>query len=274
MLSTLNMDSGFITGFFNDWEPATLIIRSVALIDVFLLKLMFVSYFNHKKFIKLSRFSKHAIYIKHVSREICKAVIGIFLLTVLFPINGPLFFCLFIYREIIKVIQRRKYGARNIVAALDSMWGIFLDDHGIMDKKSPPYINVAMVMEGQPCKERIIKRVQEQIIDVKDSDGNYVYWKFNHVIKSDMGYFVWVKAPIFDINNHVRFWKDPLDNIPCRKDKNGNILTTENLEKDDEIGLTSRFMNDQGFAIIDPDTPQWEIVVLESSCMSGNKLVF
>jgi len=130
-----------------------------------------------------------------------------------------------------------------------------------------------MVMEGQPCKERIIKRVQEQIIDVKDSDGNYVYWKFSHVLKFDMGYFVWVKAPVFDISNHVRFWKDPLDNISCREDKNGNIVSTEKPEKDDEIGLISRFMSDQGFSFINPDTPQWEVVVLESSCMSNNKYV-
>ena len=266
-MPTLDIDSSDITDSFIDWEPATLIIRSVALLDVCFMKLFFVRYFNRKKFIKFSRFSKHVINIKHVFRQICKAVIGIFFLIISFPFCFPALVCAFMYSEIIKAIQRRKYGAKYVVKPIDSMWGA-------INKTSPPYINVAMVMEGQPCKERIIKRVQEQIIDVKDSEGNYVYWKFNHVIKSDMGYFVWVKAPIFDINNHVRFWKDPLDNIPCRKDKNGNILTTENLEKDDEIGLTSRFMNDQGFAIIHPDTPQWEIVVLESSCMSGNKLVF
>ena len=68
-----------------------------------------------------------------------------------------------------------------------------------------------------------------------------VYWNFNHMLKFDMGYFVWVKAPVFDVNNHASFWKNSLDNTSFRQDKDGNVISTEKTRKrDDEIGLITQ----------------------------------
>jgi len=229
-----------------------LVLRSIAYIDVSFLVLTLYFRTRDKQRERLMKL------FKFLFSEILTACFGIVFISIVVPLITPIFLFYYIKAEKTKQYFRKKYGEMSLVDALDTVWG-----H--INPKSPPYINVAMVIENQPCRETVINRIKEVILEPKNAEGGPLYWKFQSIIKEEKGYFVWVKSEKFDIENHVRYWDDNEPNAPDSIDDETDQSIDEQIEQN---SLISRFMNDQGFSIIDPVTPQWEIVLLRSPRIS------
>jgi len=239
------------------WEYAVTVIKSIAIVDwsFFILTLVIQ---QRLCFNKNSGDKDRLLALENAARVAGKAILGLVLMLILSIFLTPILLGFFVYSRIIRVLLWIKYGdSVRPAAAQDAIWAG-------ENKLSPPFVNVAMIMDGTPSLRKIAATVRKKFLDPTDGKGNYCYPKFRETVVIKMGYFVWVKAPKFVLKNHVRYWQDPESNKP-QKDPEDEATRINKL--------VCRFMNDQGWLELPRDTPQWEIVVLRSNQIPKDKYI-
>lgn len=251
------------------WTNATDVFHNVAVLDW---TLFFLSLVVPRKFpIKFNKsiFAKYGKVLRLLDdgvKQLLKVLFGLFLLLGSVFIFSPIILALAITSEVVKMILRFKYG-RGVTKAdpFDAVWGN-------ESKDCRPYISVAVTLRGTPAVEKIRKVIQEKILDLKNRDGSPTYKKFYQVLQVEYGYFVWKDAIDFDLKNHVRVWKDPLNTKDRQQNETSselsnditNITSHEDSRTTGTEALICRYMNDYGATGMSEDKPKWEIVILES----------
>ncbi|CAG7785158.1 unnamed protein product, partial [Allacma fusca] len=102
----------------------------------------------------------------------------------------------------------------------------FVDSESVLfsiDDFSNPSSNVIMyyTCQGEIPIEQAWKTFHERVMEVKDKNGDWMYKKLKHHIKTFMGYNFYESDENFDIRNHIRVY-DYDDDLyipsPCNED--------------------------------------------------------
>ena len=192
---------------------------------------------------------------------------GLLIILLCVPCTVTAFLVFAVVSTIAKIMIFCKYGkTATIVDPLDTVWGK-------ESKKSHSYINVSLTMDGIASVEKVKEIFNKKLLDVTDEEGSPLYKKFRQIITIEYGYFIWKDALAFDINNHVRVWKDPFEDNNDNDDnvgENQKYTRNRNISTDDRYAGTEdvicRYMNENDWSsFMDPTQPKWEVVILDSS---------
>ena len=196
------------------------------------------------------------------TREISKTLAGFLLLVLLFPIATPTVIFFFVISKLVRHLCQLRFGEKiSVAGGLDAVWGY-------EPEVSRPFITVGITMKGNASVEKIRKTFQERILDAKDKSGNRKHRKLLQFLSIELGYYIWKDAIDFNIDNHIRVWKDPQDDPTSFKHR---VEVEESATGAEEV--IGRYLDKYGADPLPVNRPQWEIVILESKSVPKGKWV-
>ncbi|CAG7823822.1 unnamed protein product [Allacma fusca] len=104
-----------------------------------------------------------------------------------------------LYRLIVWIFVRTF--RRDLLSFVSGVAGIYLDPN---PNKSIANFLVGLVLPGDISSERISQLFKERVLNLKDSNGNFVYQRLQQSVARFMGYAFWKNDPNFLVSNHVR----------------------------------------------------------------------
>ena len=117
---------------------------------------------------------------------------------VLFPVTIPILFILWLWRSlVVAVIWIAKAGKVTVASGMEAMWG--LDEPG-----ARAVISTALILKGQVKINDVRSLLEEHILNIMKTNGEYKYPRFRQYLQQIFGVSVWLTDREFCIEKHVR----------------------------------------------------------------------
>ena len=248
------------------WSNLLTLIHALAPLEwiFFAFSMLMPSFFNKSTRLrtiwKFSSLSSALHTLEEAAKEATKALFGFIFFIFFLPFGGPITLFFFLVSEVVRYVIKLKYGGKAVkMSGSDAIYGK-------EDSKSAYLMIAGIVMNGTPSIEKVRNVFRDRILAVRDDQGKIKYHKFRQLITTELGYCIWKDDPNFDIKNHIRIWKDPLDDF---EDFESKISDDEPGSRAEDV--ISRYLDKYGGERLPSDRPQWELVILDSNTTPDGK---